>query len=343
MGAFLWASQMFWLNPDYLMTWANIWARYLLGFSGALIAALALFVQAQAHTRAPEFAPVARPFFVAGSTLIAYAGLAGLFGPPAPFFPANVINADVVIDLLGMPVQVLRSVAGLILVISIIRGLEIFEMEVDHRLEAMEQAHILQTERERVSRELHDGAIQTVYTAGLMVESIRKKLDSRNPLAPRLDRVISALQHTIHDLRQFITELEPVTPGENLAQALQKLADDPHLQTFITVEMTINYEDDHRLKPARAGHVLSIVQEAFNNVIRHAQAAHIWAVAERDNGQLQITVTDDGIGIPANYVAGFGLRNMRDRARLLGGSLRIEPHAPQGTQVILSIPWEEPQ
>jgi signal transduction histidine kinase len=132
----------------------------------------------------------------------------------------------------------LRSLAGLVLVISVVRGLEIFEVEVDRRIEEMEQTQILLAERERISRELHDGAIQTVYTAGLMAESIRKKLDD-GPLAARLDRVISALHHAIRDLRQFIVELEPDAPGEGLVEGLCRLAEDSHLQSLIGVEMSI--------------------------------------------------------------------------------------------------------
>ena len=66
-------------------------------------------------------------------------------------------------------------------------------------------------------------------------------------------------------------------------------------------------------------------------------------MAERHNGQLAVTVIDDGRGIPDKYVAGFGLRNMRDRARLLGGTLSVEPRLPRGTQVRLTVPWEDPR
>ena len=85
-----------------------------------------------------------------------------------------------VIILIGHPSPTV--IAGLVLVIAVVRGLEIFEVEVDRRIEEMEQRQILLTERERISRELHDGAIQTVYTAGLMAESIRNKMDD-GPLA----------------------------------------------------------------------------------------------------------------------------------------------------------------
>ena len=336
---FMWVSQVARMDAAQLVGRANVWARYLLGFTGALVAALGLWQQIQL----PEFAYIARTFRVASLALFFYAIFAGLFGPAANFFPANAVNGEVVFNLTGLPPQLLRSLAGLVLVISVVRGLEIFEVEVDRRLEAMEQAQILQAERERVSRELHDGAIQTVYTAGLMVESIRQKVDSGNPLALRLDRVISALHSAIRDLRQFVVDLEPEPSTESLAEGLRKLAEDPYLQTLIKVNMTVNCAEDHLQPPARTMHVLAIANEALSNVARHAQARQAWVVAERRNGQLALTVADDGSGISDEYIAGFGLRNMRDRARLLGGTLHLEPRSPRGTQVVLTVPWEDPR
>jgi signal transduction histidine kinase len=174
-----------------------------------------------------------------------------------------------------------------------------------------------------------------------MAESVRKKMDNTNPLALRLDRVISALQHAIRDLRQFIGELEPDTSPESLTEGLRKLAEDPHLQTLIKVRMTVNCAGDNLQPPVRTTHVLAIVNEALSNVVRHARARQVWLLAERRNGQLAVTVADDGSGMPDQYIAGFGLRNMRDRARLLGGTLRLEPRSPRGTQVVLTVPWEE--
>jgi signal transduction histidine kinase len=340
--AFLWTSQVSRWDSAQLVVNASVWARYLLGFSGALVAALALRLQTRKQLQLQGFSHITRTFQIASLALVSYAIFAGLFVPPAAFFPANVLNAETVVNLVGMPPQVLRSLAGLVLVISIVRGLEIFEVEVDRRLEEMEQTQILRAERERVSRELHDGAIQTVYTAGLMAESVRKKMSGADPLAVRLDRVISALRHAIRDLRQFITELEPGTSSESLVEGLRSLVEDPHLQSLMKVELTINCDEDPLFPPARATHVLAIVNEAFSNAARHARARHVWAVAERHNGQLEVMIADDGIGFPDKYVAGFGLRNMRDRARLLGGTLRLERRTPRGSQIVLTVPWEEP-
>jgi signal transduction histidine kinase len=207
-------------------------------------------------------------------------------------------------------------------------------------MEEMEQTQILMVERERISRELHDGAIQTVYTAGLITESVRKKLPATDPLATRLDSVISALDHAIHDLRQLVGNLEPKTSGRDLVTELRQLADDSYVRSLIHVDVQVLPNDEALLFPTGAGHVRAIVNEALSNIARHARARHAWIVAERSNGELTITVADDGDGVPAQRSAGFGLRNMRDRARLLGGTLRIDPRAPRGTQVILTIPWD---
>jgi signal transduction histidine kinase len=109
------------------------------------------------------------------------------------------------------------------------------------------------------------------------------------------------------------------------------------------VEVSIACDESKPFSPARATHVLAIAHEALSNVVRHAQARRVWIRAERRNGQLEVTVADDGVGLSGENAAGFGLRNMRDRARLLGGTLRIEGNPKQGTQVVLSVPWDDPR
>lgn len=340
--AFLWTSQVLRWDATQVVTYADVWARYLLGFPGALAAAFGLRQQIRQHVQWQDYSRMAPWFRVASLALASYAVFGGLFVPVAPFFPANVINAQVVVDLSGMPPQVLRSLAGLALAISVVRGLEIFEMEVDRRIEEMEQTQILLTERERISRELHDGAIQTVYTAGLMAESIRKRLDD-GPLAIRMDRVISALQHAIRDLRQFIVELEPDAPRESLVDRLRQLTEEPHLQSLLEVEVNIACDESTPFSPARATHVLAIANEALSNIIRHAHARQVWLTAAPRNGHLELTIADDGIGFSGEVMPGFGLRNMHDRSRLLGGTLHIGRRAPHGTQVVLTVPWNDPR
>ena len=342
MAAFLWTSQVTRLAPAQFVIHANVWARYLLGVPGAVIAALALMAQKPHPIQAGSTIPHTHAFQVASVALASYAILTGLLVPPAPFFPANTINSDLVLKGLGLPVEVLRSVAGLVLVISMVRGLEIFRMESDRRIEEMEQAQILTAERERISREIHDGTIQTIYTAGLITESVRKRLSSDDPMAARLDTVVSALDHAIRDLRQLIIDLEPRMQDEDLAAGLRQLADESNLASLLEVNVSVSpSEEGLSLPSGGATHVLAIVREALSNVARHAQARHAWVLAERSDGQLHITIADDGIGFGAPEAGGFGLRNMRDRARILGGTVRVEQRSPSGTQVVLKIPWTD--
>lgn len=341
MTAFLWASQVSRWGAAQSLIYANVWARYLLAFPGALLAAWGLRRQTQRFAQYQAMQHIAGTFRTASIALVLYAIFAGLIVPPAPFFPANIINSAVVLDALGVPVQVWRSLVGLLLLVSIVRGLEIFNVEVDQRIEEIERRQILMTERERIGRELHDGAIQTVYTAGLLAESVHNKMAEDDPLAKRLDTVVSALQHAIVDLRQFIVELEPGAPTADLAKSLNELAEDPRLRTLVEVEASTSGLAGALLSPSRTTHVLAIVNEALSNVTRHARARHAWIEASRQNGQLRVTISDDGVGITGVQGGGFGLRNMRDRARLLGGQLDIEPRVPRGTRVVLTTPWEE--
>jgi signal transduction histidine kinase len=79
------------------------------------------------------------------------------------------------------------------------------------------------------------------------------------------------------------------------------------------------------------------VNETLANTVRHAQAKNV-EIQARDLGtQVQIEIKDDGTGIPTELKAGYGLRNMRDRARLLNGELKFGNS--KGTTVTLTIPW----
>jgi NarL family two-component system sensor histidine kinase LiaS len=92
-----------------------------------------------------------------------------------------------------------------------------------------------------------------------------------------------------------------------------------------------------KFSPMRTGHILAIVNEALANTIRHAQAQNVEICAVDLGRQLQIKIKDDGIGIPLEPKVSYGLRNMRDRARLLNGDLQFANS--RGTTITLTVPW----
>lgn len=328
---------------------ANALARYSIGLPGALLAAYGLRQQTYRRIAPLQVPDIVGMLRYAGVVLAIYAIFGGLFPPPIPFFPGTVLNTESFQQLFGVPVMVVRSLLGLLLAIFIIRALEVFEVETERMIERMEQQQILAAERERIGRELHDGAIQKVYTAGLLVESAQKITERDSPVADRLEKVMGVLQEAILDLRRNLVELRPNSgaagTGGSLAAALAEVAQSARFRSLVEISLDIKLSDDDSFSPVRREHVLAIVNEALANIIRHARAQQVQISAWRDGetGRLQLTIQDDGTGIEQEAAAGHGLRNMRDRARLLGGSLEIGPvmSGGKGTVVLLDIPWRE--
>lgn len=242
-------------------------------------------------------------------------------------------------DFIGIPPLVFRSLVGTIIAVALIRALEVFDVETERRIEELEQHQIITAERERLARELHDGAIQKVYTAGLLVESASRLADSSSEIGSRLEKSVTVLNDAIADLRRNLSELHACSPPptESLQTLFQKIADDPHYSSMVNITLMIDAMENKRLSPIRSSHVFAVINEALANIVRHAQAKDVEIHAQDLGTQLQIGISDDGIGIPSEPHAGYGLRNMRDRARLLNGNLTFTNS--KGTIVTLTIPW----
>ena len=108
-----------------------------------------------------------------------------------------------------------------------------------------------------------------------------------------------------------------------------------------TLPTHIDLPETDRLSPDRTEHVLAIVTEALSNVIRHARAQQVALHAERIDGRMHLSIQVEGIGLPADDVAGHGLNNMQDRARLLNGQNVIKGASGKGAWVQLDIPWKD--
>ncbi len=327
-------------------TWhntANALARYAIGFPGALLAAYALRLQALQRIAPLQMPRIYRTLQFAGWCLALYAVFGGLLAPPAPFFPANVINTTVFEQVLIIPPQVARSIVGLGLALAMIRGLEVFDLETQRMIEAMEQQQILTGERSRLARELHDGAIQKVYTGGLLVQSAVKLVGPEaEVLRERLEKSVTVLNDAIKDLRQNLGELHTTPAEEPLPEALRTLVADPRFQSMVKIHLELDLPDGETISPVRTDHLLAIVNEALSNVVRHSRAHQATVKAGcSPEGRLLLTIEDDGVALPKTYQAGFGLRNMRDRARLLGGNLEVSGTPGKGTRVALDIPWRD--
>jgi signal transduction histidine kinase len=323
---------------------ANALARYLICFPGGLLAAYGLRLHAVRRIQPLNVPAIYNTLRIAGISLGIYAILSGLIPPPVHFFPGNVLNTFTFEQHLGFPPILLRTLICLIIAVSVIRSLEIFTLETQRKIEELEQQQIINAEHERLARELHDGAIQKVYTAGLLVESAARLAKPKAELGSRLERAVVVLNDAIADLRHNLVELnrsDTVVADEPVAQLLREVEQNPHYNTLVNISLDLKIPKERRISPARTRHLIAILNEAFANIVRHANARTVVLKAAEIQDRLQITIKDDGVGISPNAHAGYGLRNMRDRARLLNGELHFSEPSNKGTTVTLEFPWED--
>jgi signal transduction histidine kinase len=334
------------LRISNFTTWFNTsgaLARYFIGLPGGLLAAYALRKHTLQRIAPFDVPQIVRALQAAGITMALYALAAGLIVAPVNFFPGNWLNTDTFTRYLLVPPQLVRALLGLIIAVTTIRVLEIFDVETSRQIESMKQQQMLADERERIARELHDGTIQKVYTAGLLVKSAQNLAELETPLAGRLATAVGVLDDAIGDLRQNLSELHaPVQSREPFKSKLEKLVTDPRFSSLVDVALDLDLPGSDILVAERCAHVLAIIQETMANIVRHSRARHIMVTASRPGERLHLAIQDDGIGIPMDVIEGHGLRNMRDRAALLHGHLVVEKKE-KGTTVILDIPWKAEQ
>ncbi len=315
---------------------AETLARYLMGVPGAFAAAWGLRRQAKLRLLPLEFPSIYNLLRVAGVALLSYVVLGGLVVPPADFFPANMVNVQTFQRYFVVPVEAFQALAGLVLATAVILGLEVFEFETERLIERMEQAQVVAIERERIARDLHDGAIQRVYAAGLVAQSLRRKA-SAPEMAEGLDRLMEGINSAIAELRRFLSELHE-QESLNLIPALESLVDEA--RRISGTEIYLEADDVPPMSPEATAHVISFAREALSNAIRHARSPliEIRVIHDPEHQEIHLEVEDHGTGLPDEPDVGYGLRNMQDRARLLGGTLQLESERGKGTRAILIVP-----
>jgi two-component system, NarL family, sensor histidine kinase DevS len=207
------------------------------------------------------------------------------------------------------------------------------------QLREKEKRVALLEERERISMELHDGIIQSLYAIGMNLELLRLS-EQVNP--PDLTQAINNLDAVIGDIRSYIQNLKASERlAQSLEQALHDIVDRLHFPTTLNVHIE-PIEQEITLSPTAVEAVCQMANEALSNVIRHANAQHIHVSAQQSDHFFQLSISDDGKGFDLSQVeredGGLGLRNMQQRARLQGGSIEIKTAPGEGTKFTLRLP-----
>jgi signal transduction histidine kinase len=189
-------------------------------------------------------------------------------------------------------------------------------------------------QRQRLERDLHDGAQQQLVALAIDLRSARLRVDPA--VQPELARTLlgasARADSAISELRELARGIHPTVLTEaGLAAALESLAQ--RAQFPVTVEAPL----PARLPAAVEATAYFLVAEALTNSAKHARAREAWVRAELIGDRLHIEVADDGIG-GADVAGGTGIRGLADRVAALNGSLRLESPAGGGTRLVAEIP-----
>jgi signal transduction histidine kinase len=200
-------------------------------------------------------------------------------------------------------------------------------------------------ERKRLRRDLHDGLGPTLASQTLKLDAALELVNGDDAANAGARKILQDLkvqtQTTVADIRRIVYELRPPALDDlGLLGALRAhLAQSNDINGL---QITFNASELPPLSAAVQVNAYRIVLEAVTNVVKHAGAQKCIVTLSGTDNLLQLSVQDDGIGIPANPPPGVGLGSMRERAQELGGTFMVESVEPQGTRVIARLPIQQP-
>lgn len=305
---------------------------------------IALIVFSTGGTRTPFFFYYSFPVITAsirwglkGSLPVAFVGVA-LYG-----IVRLTLAGESMASPLGVDTLVVRSLY-LVLLACIFGYISEFEKRQNQRLVALSKtaAHAaVLDERRRIMFELHDGILQSLATLILRLEGCGRRLpDSREELAGELHELEDLTRNSMKQIRQFLSGQQPIvlvagTLVEKLREEARFLRDGMGLEIILESE-----PDDLGLPVDTERELYYVLREALTNVTRHSHASKVEIQLRRENGTLEGSLTDNGVGFNLESTktrSGLGLPAMEQRIKKVGGELWVKSSPGQGTNLTFAI------
>jgi PAS domain S-box-containing protein len=220
--------------------------------------------------------------------------------------------------------------------------------EEEMRLLPLRIIEAQEAERLRVARELHDGVNQLIASAKMRLRKVEDGVVSLNPAAREiLARCSRLLVQALEENRRIAHNLRPSDLDEfGLAAATRNFCKELQSRTKLKVKYSIA-RIDQRLAPALELNLFRILQEAVNNIEKHARAGEVRLRIAVHGDSIILRIQDDGRGFDSKRGRagrgkwrGIGLTNMRERAEFLGGTCTVESAPKQGTTITVRVPCE---
>lgn len=199
-----------------------------------------------------------------------------------------------------------------------------------------------ETERQRLSRQMHDGPAQALSNFILQTEIAMRLFDVDAAQAKEeLNNLKSSAMGTFQKVRNFIFELRPMMLDDlGLVPTVRRYADAFKEQTSLDVSVTIT-GNERRLEPYLEVMLFRALQELLGNAARHSQATHVKVMLDMGDDRVRVSVDDNGRGFDPEAVqqgTSLGLKLIRERAEMLGGNFEVDSAIGRGTRISFAVP-----
>jgi len=209
------------------------------------------------------------------------------------------------------------------------------------------RARAIEAERSRISRDLHDGILQTLLSIEIQLDVMRRRV-STNP--EQVEAGLTSLQQTVKneggELRHMVTDLRPLrVQSADLVDLMRGFAERFRNESGLALDLLVDSVDLHA--PDRVcREIFQIYREALNNIKKHAKASHVVVKLTQDDSRLALMVDDNGEGFSfAGRFTGDELDRLRlgpisikERTRTVGGVLTVESNPGHGARLTIEVP-----
>ena len=198
---------------------------------------------------------------------------------------------------------------------------------------------IIEQERRRIARELHDSVSQQLFAAMMMISALNER---KQHFDEKEQKQLAMIEHVLSqaqsEMRALLLHLRPISlENKSLKSGIEGLL--VELQT--KVQMKIHWDiEDVILPEGVEDHLFRIAQELLSNTLRHSHAKHLEVYLRQKDSNVIFKIEDDGIGFNVEDIhpGSYGINNMKERVQGLGGQVKIVSFPNQGTTIEIKIP-----
>jgi signal transduction histidine kinase len=313
-------------------------ARYFLCLPGCLLTAVGFFMLRKEINKT-GWRKVSASILGAGILFVLYGLLGGLISPESNLGLAPHLNYNSFLEVVGVPVHVLRALCAVFITVFVGKSLILFKEERKQREAEERKERALLEDRNRIAMELHDGAQQILFSIGIQAEACLMKMDPAS-IAPCLNTIRDLAQRGITDIRSAVFALGR---KDDKMKPLKEIVLDVADGIFAgqDVDVSIDFEERGAYPIDQENVLFRFFQEGLLNVRKHAGASKVWLGIKEEDGALRVWIKDNGRGLPEDArdpeitrkMGKMGLWGMKERLVKRGGGLVLGSPPEGGTLI----------